>query len=138
MTAKTEYLSQKVTGVSRLKKRISVFYYFLLIIPVAVYVMFYLYNKQEVKSVTIRVSSLRHENGILEEEYRRLVSKYDQIASSKDIRTFATDKLAMCDMESNVESFVVVDRVSVFSGSRNTTIMKLFNDDVNLAHVKGD
>jgi len=49
---------QRGSGVKILKKRISVFAYFLFVLPLAAYLMFFIYRNQKVKSVTISVDKL--------------------------------------------------------------------------------
>jgi len=127
---------QRGSGVKMLKKRISVFAYFLLVLPLAAYLMFFVYRNQKVKSVTISVDKLKQSNESLLEEYRRLASRYDQIAAGKDIRKYAKKKLNMCDLDTNVEAFVVADRQSVFPGSGSNSITELFGNNVDLAEVK--
>ena len=127
---------QRGSGVKIFKKRISVFAYFLFILPLAAYLMFFVYRNQKVKSVTISLDKLEQGNKTLLEEYRRLVSKYDQIAAGKDIRKYAKKKLNMFDLDTNVEAFVVADRYSIFSGSGNNSITELFGNNVDLAEVK--
>ena len=129
---------QRGSGVGVLKKRISVFAYFLFILPLAAYLMLFIYQSQKVKSVTISVDKLARNNKSLLEEYRRLVSKYDQIAAGKDIRKYARKRLNMFDMDTNVESFVVADRHSVFSGSGNNAITELFRSNMNFAEAGGN
>lgn len=120
-------------GSNTLKKRLSTLYYFIIISPLVAYFLMYIYKNNEVKSLTRNIDQLEKERGVLIDRYRNLVSEYDKISTSQELKDYAVVVLNMQPVSKEIQEFTVLDRDMVFMPTDYEEMPNLFDHKINLA-----
>jgi len=120
-------------GKATLKKRLGVLVYLLALLPLVVYFLFYIYKNNEIKSLTRSIDQLEKERGVLIDRYRNLVSEYDKISTSQELKDYAVAVLNMEPVSKEIQEFTVLDRNMVFMPTDYEEMPDLFENRLNLA-----
>jgi len=128
-----EFKFKRGNGKATLKKRLGVLIYLLGIIPLVVFFLFYIYKNNEIKSLTRNIDQLEKERGVLIDRYRNLVSEYDKISTSEELKDYAEVVLNMEPVSKEIQEFTVMDRNMVFMLTDYEEMPNLFENKLNLA-----
>lgn len=120
-------------GKATLKKRLGVLVYLLALLPLVIYFLFYIYKNNEIKSLTRSIDQLEKERGVLIDRYRNLVSEYDKISTSQELKDYAVAVLNMEPVSKEIQEFTVLDRNMVFMPTDYEEMPDLFENRLNLA-----
>lgn len=120
-------------GSTTLKKRLTTLYYFIIILPLVAYFLLYIYKNNEVKSLTRNIDQMEKERGVLIDRYRTLVSEYDKISTSQELKDYAVITLNMEPVSKEIQEFTVLDRDMVFMPTDYEEMPNLFETKINLA-----
>ena len=120
-------------GSSVLKKRLSALYYLFYLLPLVIFFMSYIYKNNEIKSLTRSIDQLENQKEVLIDRYRSLVSEYDKISSSQELKDYAVAVLNMEPVSREMQEFTVVDKDMVFMPTDYEEMPDLFEKKLNLA-----
>ena len=114
--ANTRYINnyKKGNATESLKKRFHIFYVFIFLVPLAGYILLFLYKKNEMQSLDKKIKELNRSIEVKTTHYRNMKSTIDRLVGFQEVKKYAINNLKMVDVENEVELFVVVDKNSVF------------------------
>ena len=128
-------LYKRGNGAHVLKKRFSILSYLLILIPIVVVIVGYVYKNQGIKSISMKLNELNANKIQLIEEYERLCSDYEKMNSFIEVKHYAESKLKMRQSVNNLGYFVVYDNRSIFKNDEISNLPKLFESTVSLAMI---
>ena len=131
-------LYKRGNGTHVLKKRFSILSYLVLLIPVVIVIVGYVYKNQGIKSISMKLNELNSNKIQLFEEYERLCSDYEKMNSFIEVKHYAESKLKMSQSINNLGYFVVCDNNSIFKNNEISNLPKLFDNTVNLAMISAE
>ena len=131
-------LYKRGNGVHVLKKRFSILSYLVILIPIVIVIVGYVYKNQGIKSISMKLNELNSSKIQLLEEYERLCSDYEKMNSFIEVKHYAESKLRMKQSINNLGYFIVYDNSSIFNNNEISNLPKLFENTVNLAMISKD
>ncbi|MBN2788635.1 MAG: hypothetical protein JXR69_00435 [Candidatus Delongbacteria bacterium] len=131
-------LYKRGNGAHVLKKRFSILSSLIVIMPVVVVIIAYVYKNQGIKSISMKLNELNSTKIQLIEEYERLCSDYEKMNSFIEVKNYAENNLGMKQSTNNLGYFVVYDNRSIFKNNDISNLPKLFESSVDLAMIKTD
>ncbi len=129
-------LYKRGNGTHVLKKRFSILSYLVILIPIVIVIVGYVYKNQGIKSISMKLNELNSNKIQLLEEYERLCSDYEKMNSFIEVKHYAESKLRMKQSINNLGYFVVYDNSSIFNNNEISNLPKLFENTVNLAMIR--
>ena len=123
---------KKGNGSESLKKRFHIFYVFVLLVPLAGYVLLYVYKNNEMQSLNKKIKEISKTIEVKTTSYKKMQSTIDRLVGFQEVKKYATNKLDMVDVENEVELFVVVDKNSIFIKKDSTQKPELFDNKDNI------
>ena len=129
-------LYRRGNGANVLKKRFSILSSLIVVLPIVIAIIAYVYKNQGIKSVSMKLNELNSTKIQLLEEYERLCSDYEKMNSFIEVKIYAENELKMKQSINNLGYFVVYDDKSIFNNNDISNLPKLFENSVDLAMIK--
>ena len=129
-------LYRRGNGANVLKKRFSILSSLIIVLPVVIAIIAYVYKNQGIKSISMKLNELNSTKIQLLEEYERLCSDYEKMNSFIEVKIYAENELKMKQSINNLGYFVVYDDKSIFNNNDISNLPKLFENSVDLAMIK--
>lgn len=131
-------LYKRGNGAHVLKKRFSILSSLIVVLPLVVTIIAYVYKNQGIKSISMKLNGLNSTKIQLIEEYERLCSDYEKMNSFIEVKNYAENELKMKQSINNLGYFVVYDDRSIVNNTESSNLPKLFDNTVDLAMIKID
>ena len=131
-------LYKRGNGTHVLKKRFSILSSLIVVLPLVMVVIAYVYKNQGIKSISMKLNELNSTKIQLVEEYERLCSDYEKMNSYVEVKNYAENELKMKQSINNLGYFIVYDERSIINNSETSNLPKLFDNSVDLAMIKTD
>ena len=129
-------LYKRGNGAHVLKKRFSILSSLIIVLPIVIAIITYVYKNQGIKSISMKLNELNSTKIQLLEEYERLCSDYEKMNSFIEVKNYAENELKMKQSINNLGYFVVYDEQSIFNNNDISNLPKLFENSVDLAMIK--
>ncbi|NOR44203.1 MAG: hypothetical protein GQ534_01345 [Candidatus Delongbacteria bacterium] len=129
-------LYRRGNGANVLKKRFSILSSLIIVLPIVIAIIAYVYKNQGIKSISMKLNELNSTKIQLLEKYERLCSDYEKMNSFIEVKIYAENELKMKQSINNLGYFVVYDGKSIFNNSDISNLPKLFENSVDLAMIK--
>lgn len=131
-------LYKRGNGAHVLKKRFSILSSLIVVLPLVMVVIAYVYKNQGIRSISMKLNELNSTKIRLLEDYERLCSDYEKMNSFIEVKNYAENELKMKQSINNLGYFVVYDERSIINNGEKSNLPKLFDNTVDLAMINTD